>query len=119
MKVLFTYDDVLEKCRRYKVVGFDSFVGEDDRVKYAHRVEIESREVHSYRNNFDALVTDIKKWKKDKYSVLFVSPSSVGAKRMVDNLMDNDVICHYLNDPDKALAAREMAVMPEGSEPVL
>lgn len=28
----------------------------------------ESREVHSYRNNFDALVTDIKKWKKDKYS---------------------------------------------------
>lgn len=112
MKVLFTYDDVLEKCRRYKVVGFDSFVGEDDRVKYAHRVEIESREVHSYRNNFDALVTDIKKWKKDKYSVLFVSPSSVGAKRMVDNLMDNDVICHYLNDPDKALAAREMAVMP-------
>ena len=106
MKVLFTYDDVLEKCRRYKVVGFDSFVGEDDRVKYAHRVEIESREVHSYRNNFDALVTDIKKWKKDKYSVLFVSPSSVGAKRMVDNLMDNDVICHYLNDPDKALAAR-------------
>ena len=31
---------------------------------------------------------------------------------MVDNLMDNDVICHYLNDPDKALAAREMAVMP-------
>ncbi len=112
MKVLFTYDDVLEKCRRYKVVGFDSFVGEDDRVKYAHSVEIESREVHSYRNNFDALVTDIKKWKKDKYSVLFVSPSSVGAKRMVDNLMDNDVICHYLNDPDKALAAREMAVMP-------
>lgn len=112
MKVLFTYDDVLEKCRRYKVVGFDSFVGEDDRVKYAHRMEIESREVHSYRNNFDALVTDIKKWKKDKYSVLFVSPSSVGAKRMVDNLMDNDVICHYLNDPDKALAAREMAVMP-------
>ena len=112
MKVLFTYDDVLEKCRRYKVVGFDSFVGEDGRVKYAHRVEIESREVHSYRNNFDALVTDIKKWKKDKYSVLFVSPSSVGAKRMVDNLMDNDVICHYLNDPDKALAAREMAVMP-------
>lgn len=93
-------------------MGFDSFVGEDDRVKYAHRVEIESREVHSYRNNFDALVTDIKKWKKDKYSVLFVSPSSVGAKRMVDNLMDNDVICHYLNDPDKALAAREMAVMP-------
>lgn len=112
MKVLFTYDDVLEKCRRYKMIGFDSFAGEDDRIKYTHRVEVDSREVHSYRNNFDALIADIKKWKKDKYSILFVCPSSVGAKRMVDNLMDNDVICHYLNDTDKVLASREMAVMP-------
>ena len=112
MNVMYTYDDIIEKMRRYRVIGFDAFAGTDDRITYDHRVELETRQVHSYRSNFDSLVADVRAWKKDKYSVLFVSPSSVGAKRMVDNLMDNDVICHYLNDPDKALSAREMAVMP-------
>lgn len=110
--VMYSYDDVIQKMRNYRTVGLDAFTSEDEHIRYAHRAEIECREVHSYRNNFDSLVSDIRKWKKDRYSVLFVSPSSVGAKRMVDNLMDNDVICHYLSDSDKVLSARDMAVMP-------
>lgn len=111
MSVMFTYDDVIEKMRGYRLVGLEAFEGSDDHISYSHTVSLECREVRSYRNNFDALVQDVKAWKKDKYSVLFVSPSSVGAKRMVDNLMDNDVICHYLKDPDNVLSSREMAVV--------
>ena len=111
MNVMYSYDDVIDKAKRYHVVGFDAFEGSDDRISYAHRTEIRCREVHSYRNNFDTLVADIRSWKKEKYSVLFVSPSSVGAKRMVDNLMDADIICHYMNDADKMLKPREVAAV--------
>lgn len=111
MKVMYTFDDVLQKMKGYNVIGFDAFDGKNDRFTYAHHTELICREVKSSRNNFDALVADIRGWRKEKYSVLFVSPSSVGAKRMVDSLMDNDIICHYLSDTDKPLTAKEVAVM--------
>ena len=111
MNVMYSYDDVIDKAKKYNVVGFDAFDGRDDRISYAHKTEIECHEVHSYRNSFDTLVADIRSWKKNKNSVLFVSPSSVGAKRMVDNLMDADIICHYLSDADKVLTPREIAAM--------
>ena len=111
MNVMYSYDDVIDKAKKYNVVGFDAFDGRDDRISYAHKTEIECHEVHSYRNSFDTLVADIRSWKKNKNGVLFVSPSSVGAKRMVDNLMDADIICHYLSDADKVLTPREIAAM--------
>lgn len=111
MKVMFEYSDIICKLGKCRAFGLDEFDGGNDYIKYAHSIELKCQEVARYKNNFDALISDIKKWKKDKYSVLYVSPSSVGAKRMVTNLMDNDIICHYLEDTDKVLSAREIAVM--------
>lgn len=111
MKVMYTYDDILGKLAGRKVIGFDAFECVDDRIKYPHVAELDCRDVKNYRNSFDALVADIRAWKKDKYRILFLSPSSVGAKRMVDNLISNDVMCHYQDDDGKPLAARDMAVM--------
>lgn len=111
MKVMYSYAEVLDKLSRLKVVGFDEFEGQDSRIVYAYKAELTCREVRSYRNSFDALTADIRTWKKDRYRVLFVSPSSVGAKRMMDNLIGNDVMCHYMEDGDRTLQQRDMGVM--------
>lgn len=111
MSVMYGYGDILKKLENLSVVCFDEFDRVDDRVRYTHRTELKCSEVSSYRNSFDALVEDIRKWKKEKYRILFVSPSSVGAKRTVDNLISSDVMCHYHSDADKTIVPRDVAVM--------
>ena len=41
MNVMYSYDDVIDKAKKYNVVGFDAFDGRDDRISYAHKTEIE------------------------------------------------------------------------------
>lgn len=111
LNVMYSYADIIAKLERRRVVCLDAFDGNDDRICCGHRLELECREVKNYRNSFDSLAADIRQWKKEKYRVLFVSPSSVGAKRMVDNLISNDVMCHYQDGGEVAVAERDMAVM--------
>lgn len=111
MKVMYSCDEIVEKLGRRQVVCLDSFEARGGMLCCGNTLSLECREVKNYRNDFESLVSDIRRWKKDRYRVLYVSPSSVGAKRMVDSLISSDVMCHYQESDGRPLGERDMAVM--------
>lgn len=69
---------------------------------------IESRNISSYRNDFEMLSQDLLKYRQKGYRVILVSSSRTRAKRLAENLMDYEISAFYSEAQDRELSAREI-----------
>ena len=53
-------------------------------------------------------MTDIKKWKKKKYKIIILSPSATRAKRIANDLNDNDIPSFFLEKGDRDIKNGEI-----------
>lgn len=74
------------------------------------RFSISTRSISPYNNKFDLLVSDLKKYKKNKFKVVLVSNSRTRADRLVSDLRDNDLEAYYSDNFDKELLGGEIMV---------
>ncbi len=63
------------------------------------KTDISARNVASYNNSFEALVKDLKLFKKNGYRVLLLSGSRTRAKRLAEDLRDQEISAVYTEDP--------------------
>ena len=110
MNILFTYPAIVQKMQAFQTLAFSILYHEDRYFTIRHDVTYDSRVVNSYRNNFEALIADIGKWREKNYRIIFISPSTTRAKRMVENLTSHDVACFYSEDTDRVLSEKEVMV---------
>ena len=110
MNILFTYPAIVQKMKAFQTLAFSILYHEDRYFTIRHDVTYDSRVVNSYRNNFEALIADIGKWREKNYRIIFISPSTTRAKRMVENLTSHDVACFYSEDTDRVLSEKEVMV---------
>jgi transcription-repair coupling factor (superfamily II helicase) len=110
MKVLFSYEDILEKINKYKTLTFSVLYRQENYIKELHSIEYVSKTVLSYKNDFEALVADIDKWKSKEYSMVLVSPSATRGKRLAENLMNNDITCFFSESITRVLDKKEVMV---------
>ena len=75
------------------------------------RFSIVSKSLASYKNQFDYLIKDLALYKKKDYRIVIFSPSRTRAKRLCDNIMDNDIMAVYSEDMSRELLPGEVVVM--------
>lgn len=68
------------------------------------------RSVNPYNNNFDILVNDLKKWKKNGYRVLLLSGSRTRAKRLSEDLREHELSAFYSEDMDRVIQKGEIMI---------
>ncbi|MBE5945333.1 MAG: transcription-repair coupling factor [Lachnospiraceae bacterium] len=73
------------------------------------QVSMSSKGLISYNNSFEALMSDILKWKKKEYKIVILSPSGTRGKRIVADLKQNDVPAHFSEDK-KEIKSGEIVV---------
>ena len=66
--------------------------------------------VSSYHKNFDILVKDLERWKKNKYRVILLSGSKTRAMRLSQDLQDLGLNSFYSDDMDRILSPGEIMV---------
>ncbi len=110
LKLLFNFEYIVSCMEKYRLLTFSLLPRTDCYIQEKHRIEFESKSVVSYKNSFDMLISDIKKWKAENYRIILVSPSATRAKRLADNLMNSDVACFFSDDTERLLEDREMMV---------
>lgn len=71
---------------------------------------LSSKELVSYNNSFESLMTDIEKWRNKKYKIVILSPSGTRGKRIANNLNDNEIPAHFSEDRKKELKQGEVVV---------
>lgn len=79
------------------------------KAKSSHSVI--TRPVSSYNNSFEALVKDLKRYKKNRYRVILVSPSRTRAKRLAQDLSNEEIFAYYTEDLDKEVSPSQVMVI--------
>ncbi len=63
------------------------------------RTDVSARNVAPYNNSFEALVKDLKMFRRNGYRVLLLSGSRMRAKRLAEDLRDQEISAVYTEDP--------------------
>ncbi|MGF7144578.1 transcription-repair coupling factor (superfamily II helicase) [Anaerotaenia torta] len=75
-----------------------------------HKYDFTVQTVASYHNNFEVLVKDLERWKKNKYRVILLSGSRTRAMRLSEDLRDFNLSAFYGEDMDRVLQSGEIMV---------
>ena len=72
------------------------------------RTDVAARNVASYNNSFEALVKDLKLFRRNGYRVLLLSGSRMRARRLAEDLRDQEISAVYTEDPMREVLPGEV-----------
>ncbi len=108
MDILFSAAAVAAGLENRRVVSLSSMEGKNPLVKAEHKFSVQARSLPSYNNSFDALVKDLKNYKKKGYRILLLSGSRTRAKRLAEELRDQELNAFYTEDPMREVQPGEV-----------
>ena len=82
--------------------------GKGGYFKPQEKAEVSARSVASYNNSFEALVKDLKQFKKKGYRVLLLSGSRTRAKRLAEDLREQELTAVYTENPQREIQPGEV-----------
>lgn len=110
MKELFTVNEVLGKINHYPAMAMNALDVKTHGLTNLGQFSIHARNMNPYNNSFELLVKDLKAYRKNGYRVILLSGSRTRAKRLADDLMNEEVTAFYSEDYDRVLMPGEIMV---------
>ncbi|MBQ9123936.1 MAG: transcription-repair coupling factor [Lachnospiraceae bacterium] len=108
MNLLFDSRFVVAKMEGESVVTVAAMDLKNPMIKATKRFDIQAKTMSSYNNSFEALVRDLKRYKKNQYRVLLLSGSRTRAQRLAEDLRDQDISAVYTQDPMREVLPGEV-----------
>lgn len=107
-KLLYGVEETAARVANYPVAGMASMDLKNPVLKPTYRYEVDAKSIASYNNSFDALVHDLKRYKKNGYRVLLLSGSRTRAKRLAADLQEQELVAFYTENPERLLQPGEI-----------
>ena len=79
-------------------------------LKTTGSVDMITKAMNSYNNSFEALVSDLKRFAKNSYSVILLSASRTRANRLAEDLRDGGINAFYSENPEREVSPKEVMV---------
>lgn len=74
-------------------------------------VEVDCKTISPYNSKFEMLVDDLKRYKKQKYSVLLVTASTTRGQRLADDLRQFEISAFFENDETRQVLPGEVMIV--------
>ncbi len=108
MDILYSGEYVMAKLSCYPVVALSMMDTRNNLVPADKKYSISARSISSYNNSFEALVKELKYYRKNGYRVLLLSGSRTRAKRLAEDLRENELAAVYTEDPFREVQVGEV-----------
>ncbi len=108
MDVLHSFEEIAAKLGRQRVVSLSMLEGKNPLFKADKKFAIQARSLSSYNNSFEALVRDLKAYKRKGYRILLLSGSRTRAKRLAEDLLAQEINAFYTEDPMREVQPGEV-----------
>ena len=108
MRELFSCKEILAQINQRRCVAMVALDMKCNQLNIKDRIAIESRTVNPYNNSFELLVKDLKRYKKNGYRMILLSSSRTRAKRLAEDLMNEELPAFYSEDFDRVLSPGEI-----------
>lgn len=108
MDILYSGEHVAAGLLRGKTVTIATMESRGGFFKAAYKYDINARNIAPYNNSFESLVKDLKQYKKNGYRVLLLSGSRTRAKRIAEDLREQEIAAVYTDDPMREVISGEV-----------
>lgn len=109
-EVLYTSEECFSMLRRKIILAISMLDTKTTLLDLQYKFHVDARSINSYQNSFEALLEDLKKYKKNKYRVILLCPSKTRAMRLAEDLNANDCNAFYCEGKDRVLTGGEIMV---------
>lgn len=106
--ILFGTEEVAAKMASYRTVMLSAIDRKNTLMKAGRKFDIGAKSVASYNNSFEALVKDLKRYRKNGFRILLLSGSRTRAKRLAEDLRDEELTVFYSEDPFREIQPGEI-----------
>jgi len=111
MNILYSKEEVFSKLAAGKAVALSILPAQQGLYKAEAKYAIMTKAMNSYNNSFEALIADLKRYKKSGYRVILLSGSRTRAKRLAADLVEYELSSFYTEDRDHEVKPGEIMVM--------
>ncbi len=108
MDVLYSMEETAAKIMKGRVVTLSMMDGKNLLFKADRKFDIQARSLSSYNNSFEALVKDLNNYKRRGYRILLLSGSRTRAKRLAEDLREQEISAFYSEDPMREVQPGEV-----------
>ena len=108
MDILYSAEETAARLAKGRVVTLSMMDARNPLFKADRKYDIQTRSLSSYNNSFEALVKDLANYKKKGYRVLLLSGSRTRAKRLAEDLRDQEISAFYSEDPMREVQPGEV-----------
>ena len=109
--VLWDKERITDKINSYTKVVFTAIAQKVSVFDTEDFVEVDARNISPYNNKFEMLVEDLKRYKKQKYSVLLVTTSATRGQRLAEDLRDFGISAFYEKDNTREVNPGEVMII--------
>lgn len=99
MNILYSGEQVAAKLSRSPLILLSTMEGRNTLFKAERRYDISARNISSYNNSFESLIKDLRQFRRNGCRVLLLSGSRTRAKRLAQDLRDQELSAVYTEDP--------------------
>ncbi len=110
MDVIYGYKEVMGFLANRNTVLISTMEVKNNFYSPKSKYDFTVQTVASYHKNFDVLVKDLERWKKNKYRVILLSGSKTRAMRLSEDLQELGLTAFYSDDMDRVLQSSEIMV---------
>ncbi|MBD5485412.1 MAG: transcription-repair coupling factor [Lachnospiraceae bacterium] len=108
MDILYSAEKTAARITKGRVVTLSMMDGRNPLFKADRKFDIQTRSLSSYNNSFEALVKDLAGYKKRGYRILLLSGSRTRAKRLAEDLREQEISAFYTEDPMREVQPGEV-----------
>ena len=108
--ILYGKEEILYKIEKFPSVQIGFMEDKNLLIKTENRFSIMAKSVASYNHSFELLVKDLKRYRKNAYRVIVMSPSRTRAKRLAEDLREQEMTAVYTEDPFRMVQPAEVLV---------
>ena len=108
MNILYGGEEVAARLLRSSVVTLATMESKSGFFKPEQKYDISARNVASYNNSFESLIRDLKMYRKNGYRVLLLSGSRTRAKRLAEDIREQELAAVYTEDPMRKVISGEV-----------
>ncbi len=108
MDILYSAEQVAAGLQKGNVVTIATMENRGGLFSATEKYDISARNIAPYNNSFETLVEDLKKYHKKGYRILLLSGSRTRAKRLAEDLREQEVPAIYTEDPGREVIPGEV-----------
>ena len=95
LEVFFGEEEIKEKLRKSKAFYFSKIGYQEPEFPANTVVEVHCQRTNTYRNHFELLVNDMKRWQQEGYRCLLLSSSATRARRLAEDFKSEGLSAYF------------------------